>query len=178
MIDFIVRRNPRVTTPFLIYFYTSDLNTLIRLLLKLVLTERGQWEPYSNQNGELCNHITFENNEGKLYAVSGLIMFTEHTESSVQVERDPIVFQPRDFSLFFSILWKSDPTTAFYMWVCMSKWPWPFNAAIGFIGKYSVHNFTLVLQLAYFYFHQKERGQAWHLSDNAGVTGSFVDFHH
>ena len=42
-------------------------------------------------------------------------MFTEHTESSVQVERDPIVFQPRDFSLFFSILWKSDPTTAFYM---------------------------------------------------------------
>ena len=29
----------------------------------------------------------------------------------------------------------------------MSKWPWPFNAAIGFIGKYSVHNFTLVLQL-------------------------------
>ena len=42
MIDFIVRRNPRVTTPFLIYFYTSDLNTLIRLLLKLVLTERGR----------------------------------------------------------------------------------------------------------------------------------------
>ena len=96
MIDFIVRWNPRVTTPFPIYFYTSDLNTLIRLLLKLVLTERGQWEPYSNQNGELCNHITFENNEGKLYAVSGLIMFTEHTESCVQVENR--VFLTDDYS--------------------------------------------------------------------------------